>query len=224
MSTIDNSELYARLGLTANTTETKDSGQLGLEQFLELMTTQLTNQNPLEPTENGDFLGQIAQFGTVSGIEQLNTSFGDFTASMASGQALQASELVGREVLAPVSVGLLEAGGAIRGRIGLDTSANQIRVEITNENGELVRSMELGAHKAGPVDFTWDGLNENDEYAEPGTYNIKIEALQGGEYQAQQPYIFNKVDSVTLAYGSEGLSVNLAGLGSMPYSEIVSIH
>ena len=100
----------------------KDSGTLGLEQFLKIMTTQLKSQDPLEPMDNGDFLGQIAQFGTVTGIENLNESFGSFSSSITNGQALQAGTLVGREVLAPVSTCYLETGSSIKGRVDLPSS------------------------------------------------------------------------------------------------------
>ena len=96
----DNSALEA-LGLRTTealkATEKKDD--LGLDTFLELMTTQLKNQDPMKPMENGQFLGQIAQFASVTGLQQLNDSFSDLTSSLSSSQALQAGNLVGKTVM-----------------------------------------------------------------------------------------------------------------------------
>ena len=54
----------------------------------------------MKPMENGEFLSQMAQFGTVSGIQDLQESFKDFASSISSDQALQAASLVGRDVVA----------------------------------------------------------------------------------------------------------------------------
>ena len=74
MSDIDTNSIYTQLGLTQPAeNDSKGNDSLGQEEFLELMTAQLRFQDPLKPMENGDFLGQMAQFGTVNGINELNT-------------------------------------------------------------------------------------------------------------------------------------------------------
>ena len=92
MTEIDNNSIYSQLGLNRTSdTSDKENDELGQTEFLELMTAQLKYQDPLKPMENGDFLGQMAQFGTVSGINELNTTFSSMSASFQSNQALQAS-------------------------------------------------------------------------------------------------------------------------------------
>ena len=91
MADIDTNNIYTQLGLNQpSDTKTKANDELGQTEFLELMTTQLTYQDPLKPMENGDFLGQMAQFGTVSGISELNNTFSNLSESFQSNQALQA--------------------------------------------------------------------------------------------------------------------------------------
>ena len=108
MSEIDSNNIYTQLGLNRTVeTEQRDNDQLGQAEFLELMTAQLRFQDPLQPMENGDFLGQMAQFGTVSGINDLNNTFNSMSSSFQSNQALQASTLVGRRVLVPSQSGFL---------------------------------------------------------------------------------------------------------------------
>ncbi len=76
MADIDTNNVFNQLGLTkTQETDSKSNDELGQTEFLELMTTQLQYQDPLEPMENGEFLSQMAQFGTVSGINDLNTNF-----------------------------------------------------------------------------------------------------------------------------------------------------
>jgi len=67
MSEIDSKNIFSQLGLNKPVnSDAKANDELGQAEFLELMTAQLRYQDPLKPMENGDFLGQMAQFGTVS--------------------------------------------------------------------------------------------------------------------------------------------------------------
>ena len=109
--------------------------RLGQEDFLELMTTQLQNQDPFKPMENGDFLAQMAQFSTVDGIQNLQKSFEQLSQSLVSNQALQAAGLVGRSVLAPTGLAALESGGAVKGVVSLPASSSEVTVHITDASG-----------------------------------------------------------------------------------------
>ncbi len=197
---------------------------LGQEQFLKLMTTQMTHQDPTKPMENGQFLTQIAQFGTVSGIQDLQKSFGEFAGSITSTQALQASSLVGRHVSAPGTQGLLGVGGDISGDINLSGSSPNVNVKVTNAaTGEVVRNMELGAHGTGKVPFVWDGLNSNGVMANPGVYKIEATAYIDGKNTVMETDIKSRVDSVSMGSGANGLKVNLTGLDSVNFNQIKQI-
>lgn len=197
---------------------------LGQEQFLKLMTTQMTHQDPTKPMENGAFLTQIAQFGTVSGIQDLQKSFGEFAGSINSSQALQATSLVGRNVLAPGRQGLLGVGGDISGDIDLSDSSPNVNVKVTNAaTGEVVREIELGTHSAGKIPFTWDGLNANGVMANPGVYKIEATAYIDGKNTVMETDIKSQVDSVSMGSGANGLKVNLTGLDSVNFNQIKQI-
>ena len=220
---LSSNSLYESLGLGAANDEKKDQGTLGLEQFLTIMTTQLKSQDPLEPMDNGDFLGQIAQFGTVTGIENLNESFAGFSNAITSGQALQAGSLVGREVLAPVSSGYLETGSSIKGRADLPTSTSALEITVSNDRGQLVRTIQMGPQPSGPVEFSWDGINNDGDYAQAGTYYITVTSGRGQTSETLQTSLYNKVHSVTMGGGVDGLTLNLAGSGQLPFSSITAI-
>jgi flagellar basal-body rod modification protein FlgD len=223
INSITGSSVYDSLGLGRAQEEEKDQGALGLEQFLKIMTTQLQSQDPLEPMDNGDFLGQIAQFGTVTGIENLNESFNGFSNSITSGQALQAGALVGREVLAPVSSSYLESGSSIKGRVDLPVATSALEITVTDDRGQLVRTIQMGSHSSGPVEFTWDGINNDGDYAQAGTYSIAVISGRGETSETLQTNLYNKVYSVTMGGGVDGLTLNLAGSGQLPFSSITAI-
>jgi len=224
MANVDFSRIQ-NLGL-AQQDQVKDAGNesdLAQGDFLKLMVTQLNNQDPLEPMDNGDFLGQIAQFSTVTGIEGLQTSFEDFASSLSSDQALQGASLIGRSVFAPLSGGLLAEGGSINGELTLPTSSGDVSVKITDSSGQLVKTISLGTQAAGPVSFYWDGTKENGELAPAGPYSINAQALIDGQNFELDTNLLAEVDSVTLASAGKGLQLNLKGLGSVSFSDVSRI-
>jgi len=196
--------------------------ELGQEQFLELMTAQLQNQDPFKPMESGDFLSQIAQFSTVEGIGDLNDAFSGLSQSLVSNQALQATNLVGREVLAPTGVAALSQGGNIRGNVELPAASGEVVVNVYDQAGQVVRRLELGSQAAGPVAFQWDGLKNDGQFASPGSYFISAEASIDGQFESVETLLASEVRSVTLS-NSGGLLLDLDGIGSLDFSEVRQI-
>ncbi len=225
---IDNSNLYNSLGLSlsqsssVNATESeKDAGELALEDFMSLMTTQLQNQDPLKPMESGDFLGQIASFAQVSGLDDLQNSFSSFADSMKSDQALQGSALVGRSVLIPSSLGVHSADSNLSGIIAVDPSVTDLSLQVYTEEGELVRTIEMGS-ASGNVDFSWDGLDDEGNTMDYGSYQFLATGTVDGEGTAFATATVAKVDSV-LVGNDQGLVMNLSGIGAVPFSEAQEI-
>ncbi|MFT7413829.1 MAG: flagellar basal-body rod modification protein FlgD [Methylophagaceae bacterium] len=220
---IDNSGAYAFLNKGAATNaEQKDSGALAMEDYLSLMTTQLKNQDPLKPMDSGEYLSQIAAFGTVSGIGDLQTSFDGFAKSMQSDQALQGSVLVGRSVLVPSSIGNMTAENGLKGQINVAEPVTDLKVQIYSENGVPVKTIEMGSAD-GYTNFTWDGLSDNGEALTPGVYQFKATGTVEGANTAFATATVAKVDSVLVGSGGQGLVLNLGGIGSVPFSEAQEI-
>jgi len=204
------------------TTEEQDAGSLALEDFMSLMTTQLKNQDPLKPMESGDFLGQIASFGTVSGIADLQDSFSSFAKAMQSDQALQGSSLVGRSVLVPSSIGMMTPEDGLTGQINVAEPVTDLKVQIYSEAGVPVKTIELGS-ASGYTNFTWDGFDENGKAMPEGIYQFRSTGTVNGENGAFATATVAKVSSVLVGSGSQGLTVNLAGIGSVPFGEVQEI-
>lgn len=194
--------------------------ELGQEDFLTLMMTQFRNQDPFEPMSNGDFLGQLAQFGTVNGIEALNNSFAGLTGSIQNDQALQAANLVGRSVLAGTDVGYLPDSGEMAGAIELNSSVSNIQVEITDFSGQLVRRLELGEHQAGLARFSWDGLDLNGEPVEAGHYQVSTRVVRGSYYESAETLMESNIESVSLGRFGEGLTLNLLGGDTLSLNQV----
>jgi flagellar basal-body rod modification protein FlgD len=205
------------------TTQARSDATLGQEQFLKLMTTQLQNQDPFKPMESGDFLGQIAQFSTVNGISKLQESFATMASALQSSQALQASTMVGREVVIPRNDFPLAAGGSVDVGTTLPEAAGNVRVTVTDRSGQVVRQALLGQQGAGALSWRWDGLTDSGSNAPAGQYAISIEALNGGGEEALQPTVRARVDSVTLGRNGLGATLNVAGYGAVDMGDVLEI-
>ena len=176
--------------------------ELGQDDFLELMMEQLKNQDPMEPMDNGEFLGQMAQFSTVSGIESMEASLSKLTETYATGQTLQSAQLVGQEVLIESAELSLDSEGASGGRFDLDATSGEVELSISDATGTVIRTIDLGEYAAGRHDFSWDGTNTNGDRMPAGNYSVSIVAKDGENFNSAAVLSARTVDSVE--FGTSG--------------------
>ena len=222
MNRIDDKNPLAELGLARRAGQ-DDPSRLGQEDFLQLMITQLNNQDPFKPMASGEFLTQIAQFSQASGIQELQNSFAELSGALTSSQALQASALVGRTVLVQSDEAALAPGGTVSGRVELPQPVQSLQVEVLGPAGEVVRRLDLGPQAAGQAAFTWDGRDDAGNLLPPGAYTLRAVAGAGGESAAATVLLAARVDSVTLGGGAGGITLNLAGLGQRSLGDVREI-
>lgn len=226
MATLDNNLTSAikDLGLGSQQPQSKKTrDQLGQTEFLDLMITQLKNQDPFSPMENGDFIAQMAQFSSVTGLAELQQSFDKLATSLQSNQALQASSLVGRTVLVPSAVGTLNTGGSISGAVELPASSGTVGINVQDSSGQVVRRLELGSQAAGDVYFNWDGMTDAGVSAPAGRYFVSADAGMGGDTVALETLMSASVDSVTLGNSGQGLTLNLTDGNVVDFSSVREI-
>ena len=223
MNTIsDNTDLYSSIGLNTQQQQSVQNNELKLDDFMNLMVTELTHQDPFKPMENTDLATQISQFATVSGIDDLNTAFSSLSSTLTSDQALQAANLVGHEVLVAGNAGYLNQGESLKGSIDLPATASNIKVRVTDASGALVRELELGSHEAGQLAFSWDGYNDSGDYMPEGHYQITAQATIDGVEMAPNVLVAADVESVVMG-GADGVRLNLAGLGQVSINDVAQI-
>jgi len=198
-------------------------GELGQQQFFDLMITQLQNQDPFKPMESGDFLGQIAQFSTVNGIGELKASFESMASSLQSSQALQASTMVGRAVVVPSNSFKLTPGQDTVLSTEIPAAASNVRVTISDSLGQVVAQAQLGRQDAGRLNFVWNGLRGDGQVAPAGTYSMRFDASINGAQQALDTAVAARVDSVTLARDGSQPTLNVDGFGTVAMSDVLEI-
>lgn len=201
-----------------------DPNEMGVNDFMTLMVAQLENQDPTKPQESTEFLSQLAQFGTVSGVEELNLAMNGLVGSLSSNSGLQAASLVGRDVVSSYNVAPLDDGGTVAGVVELPVSASGMTVEISDLSGNLVHSLPIGPTQAGVIPFEWDGVDANGDSVPPGVYQMTANAIIGGESQAVATFSKVKVESVSMGADGGNVTLNLAGGATMPIANVREFH
>ena len=137
---------------SANTT-----GTLGQSDFLKLMTAQLQNQDPFAPVDNTQMVAQMAQFSSVAGISDINTTLKAIQTKLSAASPGDALAYVGRNVLTEGTTAYGRSGGGLAGAVELDGDASDVTVSIKDANGQVLNTLALGAQKAGTVGYDWNG-------------------------------------------------------------------
>jgi len=183
------------------------TGTLGQNEFLKLMMAQLKNQDPMKPLDPTAFVSQLAQFSTVTSIENMGTTLTDLSDSMRSSQVLSGSSMIGRDVLAAGESAVLTAGGTIKGAVELPEAVTDLSVSVYDAGGQLVKTFEVSPAK-GINEFTWDGTKLDGTAAAAGSYSFEVTATYGGADYAVEPLFVSRVASVTIDSRSNELTLN----------------
>jgi flagellar basal-body rod modification protein FlgD len=193
--------------------------QLGQKDFMKLMMTQFRNQDPFKPLDGTQFLGQLAQFSTVNGIDSMQASLATLVDSFKSDQMLSGATLVGRDVLVPSNAGVLGGSGDLRGAIDVPEGTQQVVVNIKDSAGQLVRQFPA-ATAAGTTEFAWDGNLQDGTRATAGAYSIQAVGITAGRSSSLQVLISDQVGSVTLDPKTSNLVLNTATQGTVPLASV----
>lgn len=199
------------------------SNELGQEDFINLMVTQLRNQDPFEPLQSGEFIGQLAQFGTVSGISELQNSVSELASSLISNQTLQATNLIGKNALVPSDSLSLKEGESIKGAISTNGPANNVTVSIFDAAGNLVQSLPVGVVNEGLKEFVWDGTDASGNQAPEGNYFFSVIGREGENSIALDTFAYKKIESISLGENTNSIRLNVENGGELKISEILKI-
>lgn len=218
-------------GVSSNTSTSSGSGSVTSaadmqDQFLTLLVAQLQNQDPTNPMDNSQLTSQMAQISTVSGIEKLNSTVESVTIQLASMQMLQGVSMIGRTVLSEgnqLGLAAKEAEDGTKHLTGtaafdLDASASNVTVTITDANGKIVDTIEMGSANAGRSYFTWDGSNYTGESMD---LRFKVTATNGDAAVKSTTLSPNAVVATSISNGS--LMLELANGESINYNSVKAV-
>ena len=227
MSSIDPSQqslsaILNKLGINSadksNMPKAKD--KLGQEDFLKLMTTQLQNQDPFAPMENGEFIAQMAQFSTVTGITSMDESLKNVAAKLGETRIATAANMLGHSVLVPGKIARTDDDGSVNGVIDLPSAATNVNVVFKSQSGEIIDTINLGNQSSGLVGFAWHGtpkdMMDNDD-----PIIVEAYANTGKGMEGVNSSIFAEVLSSSAGNGDSGVMLDVRDYGTISANEVI---
>ena len=198
---------------------------LDTTQFLQLMTTQLKNQDPTQPLDPSQFVSQLAQLSEVSSIEGMQSSIASLVSSLSASQLLTGSTLVGRDVTAPGStVNLGATGSPSSGVVTVPAGTTALAVNVLDGNGQTVAQMNLPPQAGTQQSFSWDGNTSAGTRAPAGTYTFQAVGAVGGQSSSLTMAISTPVQSVSVNSSTNTLMLNTGDLGSIPFTSVTQVN
>jgi len=194
--------------------------KLGQEDFLKLMTTQLQNQDPFAPMDNGDFIAQMAQFSTVTGITEINNNLNSLGSKLEPNRVATAAQFLGHSVLVPGQVVSPDDKGQIHGVVDLPAFSNDVGLTFTNPSGEIVHTMNLGSQEKGLVGFSWTDIPD-DLKKDKTRLTIQAFAGNGNATDGLSTAVYNKVIAASAPKNSEDVLLELKDYGEISASEAI---
>lgn len=159
---------------------TKPAGHMDYNDFLKLMTTQLTTQDPFKPVDNTQMIAQMAQFSQLSGISEINRTLASIKEGMQPGRLTDAASWIGRSMLVESDIATPLSDGVYAGEISLPADAEAVTLSFLDQNGAVVHSQDLGAQKAGALSFAWNGKDADGNVKASGPLRLIVNASGGG--------------------------------------------
>jgi len=208
---------------TASLTNVASGAQaLGEQAFLQLLTTQLQYQDPLQPMDNTAFVSQLAQFSQLEQLSNLNQTMTGMGSNLSNLNNNLDSNLIGRNVTVQGGSIMLGQSSLPALVYALSDNATQVVLSVTDGAGNLVKTIPMGPQSSGMQSVTWDGTNNAGYAATPGNYNYSVSSVDAsGNSIPNTTYITGPVSGITLNSGTAYLTVNGA---SVPASSLYQIN
>lgn len=224
MDPLSNNSVIDSLRQTPTSSVPEDTSNQTLKQedFFALLTQQLSYQDPTKPVENDQMISQMTSFTMADGITGLNDSFTDFAASMTSNQALQASSLVGQQVLVPSESINIQDGVSNGGSFEVPQSVQNLQVRIEDAAGQLIRTIDMGNVGSGKHRFSWDGKDNSGNPVAEGDYKISAQGNMGNKGTTFPVSTYSHVQSVSIGANGSGLTIN-TNTGSVKLADVEEI-
>ncbi len=202
-----------------------DHGEMDQQDFLNLLVTELQNQDPLEPMKNSELTSQTSQFSQLEQLVNMNESISKLSDTMTGAQGVNnlfsASSFIGKTVDYEGNNIVFDGEvGAMQFELP-DQASFKTEISIMDKAGRVVNTFQAGSYDQGKNTFYWDGSDAEGNMVEPGVYKFRVNAVDvdGNELETQT-YANGVVDSATLDGGKIVFSVYGEKVGS---DKIISV-
>lgn len=183
-----------------------DAGSLKNE-FLTMMVSEIKNQDPLNPLDGSQYVGQLAQLSTVSSLENLRVLQQQTATQLDTLQVLQSTQLVGKKVLVPVETLKLAQTESISGQVNMSGPADSVTLNVYDANGQRVAERKWNGTTDSALPFDIADLPA-------GQYTFEVNSTRDGATKTQTASISRSVESVNLP-GTGDIELSVSGIGNI---------
>ena len=210
----------ATTSTAATTAAAAASASLSSGDFLNILVTEMQNQDPLDPTSTTDFTTQMTQYANFDQQSTLNTNLSALLTSFNSLLTLNSSNYIGQTVTAKADSATLTSGSIAFG-YSLDSAAASTTLTVSDSSGNAVWTGS-GTTTAGSNSFTWDGkTTDGTQLADGGTYSLTVSAANSsGTAISGYTTISGKVTGIDSSSGTAKL---LIGTTALDVSSVIGV-
>jgi len=212
----------AQAAMTQLTSNQGTSAGMGEKDFLTLFTTQLKNQDPLDPVKNEAFVAQLAQFSQLQATTTMSDTLKSYVDSMAGQQMLNSASMIGKQVLVPNAPGVWDGSNPVSGSFNLAQGADAVKLEVLDSTGNTVASQSYGPQSIGDIPFAWGGVDSTGTPVSKGYYSFKATVTNKGKDTVTPVSVYSTVNSVNQA-SDKTINLNVAGGKSIKLTDITRI-
>lgn len=162
----------------SNATASRNPGSdsLGKQDFLNLLMAQLTNQNPLSPMDSQGMMDQLTSMGSLEQLVNLNREMGKLNSSQQDIVRSNAYTFLDKDITIKGGMARVTSGASPDLQFQLPREAASVRVFVIDEQGDLVRSMELGQMANGTHGIPWNARDKDGDLVNDGNYRYTVSA------------------------------------------------
>lgn len=165
-------ENLAYAGEVYNSAAVKDKTTLAKDDFLKLLLVELQHQDPTEPMDSEKILSQTSQLATLESAENTNKTLAELSSSLSNAQQFTTIAAIGKTADLGSDAIAQDKGTLSTFEVYFPNAVEQGTVEVTDGDGNLVQTIDVGTNPAGVYQFTWDGMDKSGNVAESGIYHV----------------------------------------------------
>jgi len=173
MNTITSSAFGSAESLNQPSTGVKQQS-LAQSDFLTLLTAQLKHQDPFSPLDNADLVAQMATISNTSGIAEMNTALQSIEQQLSGSRLGDAASWIGHSMLVTSNIAAPDATGTYAGQFTLAEDASDVSLDLLDGDGNVVKTINMGAREAGETSFFWDGRDAEGNYIAGDKLQVKV--------------------------------------------------
>jgi len=208
----------ANEALTAN----KSSSGMGQKDFLTLFTTQLKCQDPLDPVKNEAFVAQLAQFSQLEATTGMSETLKAYVDSMAGERMMSSTNMIGKTVAVADAPAIMAGDKPAQGFVTLPNGAEGVKLQVYNDQGQVVATQVMGAQKMGDMPWVWDGSDDAGKQVPFGNYFFKATVVSQGKTTTPSVNVLSTVTGVNQTV-DKTIMLEVAGGKSVKLADVQRI-